>query len=274
MTLSTEADRNWGESLFTFERYDSVDFLKKERAMRVSFGAVVAAAILVPGQIAIGQGTAHTLVAVWAHADDEAPVGPVLARYAREGVKVYMIIATDGAQGAANTSVPRGPEIAKLRVDEARCSAQALGIQPPILLDFPDGELGHYIADRGLLFRLTQRIQEELERLRPDVIITWGPDGGSGHPDHRIISSVVTQLVRAGAAGVPQRVFYGRVNSGRSIPEFKPARLIVEIGDTRPVFVLERHAVEIRTKANQIPLGDEFVCARDMARPDSFANAI
>ena len=40
-----------------------------------------------------------------------------------------MIIATDGAQGAANTSVPRGPEIAKLRAEEARCSAQALGMQ-------------------------------------------------------------------------------------------------------------------------------------------------
>ena len=44
------------------------------------------------------------LVAVWAHADDEGPVTPILARYAREGVQVYMIIATDGAQGAANTS--------------------------------------------------------------------------------------------------------------------------------------------------------------------------
>ena len=48
----------------------------------------------------------RTLVAVWAHADDEGPVAPILARYAREGVQVYMIIATDGAQGAANTSVP------------------------------------------------------------------------------------------------------------------------------------------------------------------------
>jgi LmbE family N-acetylglucosaminyl deacetylase len=119
-----------------------------------------------------------------------------------------MIIATDGAQGAANTSVPRGPEIAKLRVEEARCSAQALGIQPPILLGFPDGALGHYNADPALLFRLTQRLHEELQRLRPDVLITWGPDGGYGHPDHRIVSSIVSQLVRASAPGVPQRLFY------------------------------------------------------------------
>lgn len=196
--------------------------------MRVSLCAVVAAVILIPGHIAISQTPARTLVAIWAHADDEGPVAPILARYAREGVQVHMIIATDGAQGAANTSVPRGPEIAKLRVEEARCSAQALGIQPPILLGFSDGALGHYNADPAMLFRLTQRLVEELQRLRPDVLITWGPDGGYGHPDHRIVSSIVTQLVRAGAPGVTQRLFYASLpaegiramNPTRGVPPF------------------------------------------------------
>jgi hypothetical protein len=58
--------------------------------MRVSLCAVVAAVILVSGQIAISQGSARTLVAVWAHADDEGPVAPILARYAREGVQVHI----------------------------------------------------------------------------------------------------------------------------------------------------------------------------------------
>jgi LmbE family N-acetylglucosaminyl deacetylase len=50
------------------------------------------------------------------------------------------------------TAIAAGPHIAKLRVDEARCSATALGIHPPILLGFPDGALGHYNADPALLF--------------------------------------------------------------------------------------------------------------------------
>ncbi len=188
---------------------------------------VIAASVL-SALIARGQGKARTLVAVWAHADDEGPVAPILARYAREGVQVHMIIATDGAQGAANTPIARGPEIAKLRVEEAGCSARALGIQPPILLGFPDGALGHYNADPALLFRVTQRVHEELQRLRPDVLITWGPDGGYGHPDHRIVSSIVAQLVRAGAPGVPQRLFYASLpaegiramNPTREVPPF------------------------------------------------------
>lgn len=191
--------------------------------MRLIISGVVAVVILFSAPMTFGQGQARTLVAVWAHADDETPVGPVLARYAREGVQVYMIIATDGAQGAANTTVPRGPEIAKLRVEEARCSAQALGIHPPILLGFPDGALGHYNADPAMLFRLTQRLVEEFQKLRPDVLITWGPDGGYGHPDHRIISSVVTQLVRAGAPGTPQKLFYGSIPA-EGIRQMYPTR--------------------------------------------------
>ncbi len=55
-----------------------------------------------------GQDAPKTLVTVWAHADDETPVGPILARYAREGAHVYTIIATDGSQGGANTSISIG----------------------------------------------------------------------------------------------------------------------------------------------------------------------
>src|SRR6266498_2475926 len=71
----------------------------------------------------------------------------------------------------------------------------ALGIHPPILLGFPDAQLGSYMEDPMRLFQLTARMQEELQRLHPDAVITWGPDGATGHPDHRIVSSVVTQLV-------------------------------------------------------------------------------
>jgi LmbE family N-acetylglucosaminyl deacetylase len=154
------------------------------------------------------EGASRTLVAVFAHADDEGAAAPILARYGREGVQVYLVIATDGAQGGAHTSIPRGPELAGVRSREARCTTDALGIHPPILLGFPDAQLGNYMEDRARLPQLTARIQEELQRLRPDALVTWGPDGATGHPDHRIVSSVVTQLVRAGAPGAPERLFY------------------------------------------------------------------
>jgi LmbE family N-acetylglucosaminyl deacetylase len=166
-------------------------------------------AILAPWHHATAQSAApRTLVAVFAHADDETMVAPVLARYAREGVAVYQIFATDGAQGGAHTDIPRGPELARVRAEEAGCSARALGVHAPILLGFPDAKLGDYGTDPSTLYRLTQRLAEELERLRPDAIISFGPDGATGHPDHRLVGGLVTQLVRAGAPGVPERLFY------------------------------------------------------------------
>jgi len=145
---------------------------------------------------------------VVAHPDDEGAVSPLLARYAREGVAVHLIVATDGAAGSKQTTVAAGAELAKVRADEARCATDALGLSPPILLGFPDGQLGNYAEDPLRLFRLTQRLHEELQRLRPDALVTWGPDGGTGHPDHRLVGAVVTQLARTAAPGVPDRLFY------------------------------------------------------------------
>lgn len=149
-----------------------------------------------------------------AHADDETAAAPVLARYAREGVQVYMVIATDGSGGSGSQtylqrdSGPVGDALVKARAEEARCAAAALGAQEPVLLAFPDGKLGDYLGDRTLIARLTDGIAKQIDRLRPDVVMTWGPDGGTGHPDHRIVSNIATQLLRAGAAGMPERLVY------------------------------------------------------------------
>jgi LmbE family N-acetylglucosaminyl deacetylase len=154
-------------------------------------------------------------VVLLAHADDESAASPVLARYAREGVQVHMIIASDGSGGSGSQtylnrpdSGPQGAALVTAKAEEARCAASALGIGEPLLLGFPDGKLGDYLGDRGLMTRLTDRIAKEIERLKPEVVITWGPDGGTGHPDHRLVSDIATQLVRYGAPGMPDRLFY------------------------------------------------------------------
>jgi LmbE family N-acetylglucosaminyl deacetylase len=154
-------------------------------------------------------------VALLAHADDESAAAPVLARYAREGVKVHLVIATDGSGGSGSQTYlqrsdtgPVGDALVKARAEEARCSAKALGTEAPTLLAFPDGKLGDYLGDRSLMIKLTEQIAKLIEQLRPDAVITWGPDGGTGHPDHRIVSNIATQLQRFGAPGMPERLFY------------------------------------------------------------------
>jgi LmbE family N-acetylglucosaminyl deacetylase len=153
----------------------------------------------------------RTLVAVFAHPDDETIVAPALARAAREGAKVYLVIATDGRKGVSrHAGIPGGDSLAAVRAGEARCSAAVLGAQPPILLGFEDAGLSVLSPWPGEpLDRLAKRLESTLRDLRPDVVLTWGPEGGYGHQDHRLVGNVVTQVFQSGAGGAARLLYVG-----------------------------------------------------------------
>lgn len=112
--------------------------------------------------------------------------------------------------------IPAGPEMARVRAEEARCSCRELGIEPPTQLGFRDGELGMSIGSPGSYLReVVRAIRRLLAELRPDAVITWGPEGGYGHPDHRLVGAVVTQVVQSGVKGAPTRLFYPALPADR-----------------------------------------------------------
>jgi len=146
------------------------------------------------------------ILAVFAHPDDETPAAPLLAKCAAEGCDVFLALVTSGQKGNANTSIPPGEELGAVREQEARCAAAALGIHEPIFLRFMDGELSQPAVAPAIVARLRQLFDD----LRPQDVITWGPDGGSGHPDHRAVSNLVTQVFQNQSVlqSPPQRLFY------------------------------------------------------------------
>jgi len=151
-----------------------------------------------------------TLLAVFAHPDDEGVVAPLLAGYARKGATVRLAIVTDGEKGTNSFSgLPAGPELARVRAEEAGCACRALGIGAPIQLGFKDGELGAAARPPWLpLERVRAEVTRVMAEVRPDAVITFGPEGAYGHPDHRLVGAVVTQIVESGGDGVPARLAY------------------------------------------------------------------
>ncbi|MCB0633480.1 MAG: PIG-L deacetylase family protein [Saprospiraceae bacterium] len=136
------------------------------------------------------------LMAIFAHPDDESTIAPILARYAREGVKVYVVIATDGRLGVNDFSgLEAGDGLVAIRKEEMKCAADALGVEL-IHLNYQDqfraaeGYDGHIPHIRAFL----KEIYELVEKIQPDVLITWGPDGGSNHMDHRLAGATATQV--------------------------------------------------------------------------------
>lgn len=137
------------------------------------------------------------IVVILAHPDDEGAIPQVLAKYGRDN-KVYLIIATDGRYGVReHAGIPAGDSLAQVRKKESECACKILGIQPPIFLGLPDG-LG-IETGVGEFFKqttaLAQMLKENIQQLNPDLIITFGPDGDTGHSDHRHIGAITTQVL-------------------------------------------------------------------------------
>jgi LmbE family N-acetylglucosaminyl deacetylase len=139
------------------------------------------------------------LLAITAHPDDETlGFGGTLARYAAEGVSVYVLAATRGQSGRyGDGSEHPGPEqLGRIREAELRAAAAELGVREVSLLDYMDGSLDS--ADPAAA---TGTIAGHIRRIRPHVVITFAPDGSYGHPDHIAISQFATAaIVRAADA--------------------------------------------------------------------------
>ncbi len=123
----------------------------------------------------------RTLMAIFAHPDDEAfGVGGTLSRYAAEGHDVYLVTATRGEAGQiVAPDLATSANLPYVREQELRCACDIYAIHPPILMDYVDGQLP--IVHQGQAVGKLVRIIREL---RPQVIITFGPDGVYGHYDH------------------------------------------------------------------------------------------
>ena len=171
----------------------------------------------------LAQPAGGTVMAVFAHPDDERIVGPMLARWAREGHRVWLVIATDGAKGIReHAGIPAGPALARARAGEARCAARQLGIEPPILLGLEDAGLASFSS----LGRLREEVARLIAAHRPRTVLTIGPEGGTGHPDHRLVGNVVTEVVQglAGGRGDSTALYYASLPAERmqSAPPSQP----------------------------------------------------
>jgi LmbE family N-acetylglucosaminyl deacetylase len=133
------------------------------------------------------------LMCVLAHPDDESlGTGGALAKSAAEGVGTYLVTATRGERGRYGDS-PESPGpaiVGKAREAELRAAAIELGLREVSFLDYEDGALAQADAAEA-----QAKIAAHLRRIRPHVVITFGPEGAYGHPDHIAISQLTTSAI-------------------------------------------------------------------------------
>ena len=153
-----------------------------------------------------GPGSARRLLGVFAHPDDEVfCAGGTMARAAEAGAEVMIVSATRGEQGQIrDPAAATRRTLGAVREGELRAAAAELGVQHVQVLDYPDGTLPHHRSALGAA------LADIMRQFDPDTVITFGADGGYGHPDHVAISGLTTETFRALAhdRGRGQRLYH------------------------------------------------------------------
>jgi LmbE family N-acetylglucosaminyl deacetylase len=165
---------------------------------------------------------------VFAHPDDETlGAGGILAKYSAGGVETYLITATRGERGWFGTAEddPGLTALGRLREAELHAAASILGLREVNILDYVDGDL-----DQANPTDAIAKIANHIRRVRPQVVVTFPPDGGYGHPDHIAISQFAHAAVVCAADATygdvrqaPHRVskFYYMVDSRNLVALFE-----------------------------------------------------
>lgn len=167
------------------------------------------------------------LMVVHAHPDDESSsTGGTLAYYADRGCRTVLVTCTDGRLGDAADGAKPGQaghdplEVARRRAGELDSAAAELHLSEVVKLGYPDSGVNDHCADDAFSRRPVAPMVQQMVRLmrlhRPDVVITYPPNGLSGHPDHVRTHDVVVAAHRnVVAAGSAPALYYVALSKSR-----------------------------------------------------------
>jgi LmbE family N-acetylglucosaminyl deacetylase len=153
-----------------------------------------------------------TIMGIWAHPDDEAYLSGGLMALARaNGQRVVCVTATRGELGTTDPVAWPPERLAAERTRELADCLAVLGVLEHHWLDYRDG--GCAAADAPTAIR---RLAELVAQIRPDTVLTFGPDGLTGHPDHRAVSAWTGTAFAAAAPGA--RLLHATIGQRREAP--------------------------------------------------------
>jgi LmbE family N-acetylglucosaminyl deacetylase len=200
-----------------------------------------------------GRTRSPRLLGVFAHPDDETfCAGGTFARYSENGAEIMVVSATRGQAGQIrDASVGTRRTIGAVRENELRLACERLGVAHVQCWDYPDGGLGEDDA-ADLVSRVVRLIRE----YRPEVMISFGPEGAYGHPDHVTISAAVTAACQqAGdAACFPDQLAGG-------LAPHEPDRLYYSYFPPHDVLLMNRLATWLVTRPDRFTGTMDFVHA-------------
>lgn len=140
-----------------------------------------------------------TMLVVGAHPDDETfTTGGLMARAVAEGRRVVCVTATRGEEGSLDPARWPPAEMGTVREAELDACLAVLGVNEHHWLDYHDGRCAQADHDEAVA-----KVRAIMREVQPDSVLVFGPDGMTGHPDHKTVSAwttaAFTDVARPGA---------------------------------------------------------------------------
>ena len=181
------------------------------------------------------------MLGVWAHPDDETYLtSGLMAHGVRQGHRVVCVTATRGEEGSMDEERWPMATLGNVREAELMKSLEILGVADHRWLDYHDGACASVDPDEGI-----RRIQELMEEVEPRSVFTFGPDGMTGHSDHKAVCAWTTEAFkRSASAGA--RLYYATTTPewvAEFAPRFDQFNVFMEPG-TPPVTPRDELAID------------------------------
>lgn len=203
------------------------------------------------------------LMCVVAHPDDECfGFGGALALASEAGAEISVICLTDGQAASNRGTAASNQDLGRMRREEFAASCKVLGVTHHELLDYQDGQL-----EFANFSEVAAKLVERMRRFRPDVVLTFGSDGGMNvHADHTMVS-VFTSAAFHWAASAKRFPELGPVHTGKRLfhlttdfffPDRQPplpSPWTVTLDIRR---VQERKYQAFKAHSSQLPLMEKF----------------
>jgi LmbE family N-acetylglucosaminyl deacetylase len=173
------------------------------------------------------------LMVVMPHPDDECfGCASTIARYSAEGAAVSLVTMTRGGAGLWNGRAAGDlRSLTDVRALELRDAAAELGVDFLEIFDYPDGALERVEDVEAVRERFLGDIVRALRSHRPQVVVTFGPEGAYGHPDHKVVSRMTVQACTLSGEGAA----YELEALAIGIAPWSPSKLYFQTANTMAI---------------------------------------
>jgi len=187
-----------------------------------------------------------TTVLVWAHPDDETYLsGGIAATLTAGGHRVVAVTATHGEAGGSDNTPAARAETAQIRAVELHEALALLGVSDHVWLGYEDGRCAEADAEPAV-----RRLAGLFDDVHPDTVVTFGPDGFTGHPDHRTVSHWVDRALEQCDAS-PRLLHAVATEQDRVDPQLDNDFGVFSLGQPR---ICAPHDVALRFPLGEDPL--------------------